>query len=79
MEPGTGAVIRRNPDGSTSVEIVRFRAGWSKAEVAEMLPGSPHTDTMTAHIERAGVKIGAVGRFPVLSEQQIQAVFGLGA
>lgn len=66
-----------------SPNVVRVRVdpvlGYTLDEACERIPSRPHRDTLRAQLESSGVQVGAIGRTPLVSIQQLQQALKLGA
>lgn len=77
LAPGNEMVV--TIESATSVRVrVEPVLGYTLDEACERIPSRPHRDTLRAQLESSGIQIGAIGRTPLVSFQQLQQALKLG-
>lgn len=75
--PGNEMVVMI--ESATSVRVrVEPVLGYTLDEACARIPSRPHRDTLRAQLEISGIQIGAIGRTPLVSIQQLQQALKLG-
>ena len=85
--PTTALALPSMPAGSEMTVLIDGPAlkirvepilGYTVDEACQRIPSQPHRDTLRAQLENSGIQIGAIGRTPLVSIDQLRQALKLG-